>query len=538
MTGRAEAIEKFQALTRQARDGFGENVIDGFTPMDPENRPNPFKAYEGLERVQLPHEFEESTVRAVDVLAGEVDVPPAPLDLQRLAHLLFFCGGVTRTIERATGTSYFRTAPSAGNLHPLETYVVAGAVEGLAPGVYHVDHLTFSLETLRPGDWRAALADAVADEAIATGAASVVTTGITWRTAWKYAERGLRHVYWDAGTSLANLLAVSDATGVATRVDTAFDDDAVARLLGIDGIDEFPVVVVNLGGPVTDPALPPADGSGAVPAALPLSPRPIRFPGAAEAHRAGVLTGASAVAAWRLEAGRRAPDPTPAPERQPAPPPNDGATIEEVILRRGSTRLFRRQAVPRDHFDWPLAVATRPIEGDAWSPGGVLRFLVSVHAVEGIEPARYRFEGGELVAEAKGDEEEVRSRSQALCCDQPLGGDSAYTVYECADLEGALGALGARGYRVAQLEAGVVAGRLHLAAYAAGFGATSLTFFDDEVREAFGTPADCMLVTALGMPDYRSTAGGRPGRTTELKHWSRLMERFTERYNAGREGEG
>ena len=40
-----------------------------------------------------------------------------------------------------------------------------------------------------------------------------------------------------------------------------------------------------------------------------------------------------------------------------------------------------------------------------------------------------------------------------------------------------------RGYRAAQLEGGITGGRLYLAAYAQRFGATGLTFFDDEVTE-------------------------------------------------------
>jgi len=41
-----------------------------------------------------------------------------------------------------------------------------------------------------------------------------------------------------------------------------------------------------------------------------------------------------------------------------------------------------------------------------------------------------------------------------------------------------LGALGARGDRAAQLEAGIVAGRIYLGAYANRYGATGLTFYD------------------------------------------------------------
>jgi nitroreductase len=52
-------------------------------------------------------------------------------------------------------------------------------------------------------------------------------------------------------------------------------------------------------------------------------------------------------------------------------------------------------------------------------------------------------------------------------------------------LQPVLGRLGNRGYRAAQLEASIMAGRLYLAAYAQGVGATGLTFYDDAVVRFF-----------------------------------------------------
>jgi Nitroreductase family len=94
--------------------------------------------------------------------------------------------------------------------------------------------------------------------------------------------------------------------------------------------------------------------------------------------------------------------------------------------------------------------------------------------------------------------ENVNIRS---CYSQALAGDSAFTVYHCAELDAVLTALGPRGYRAAQMEAGIVAGRLNLAAFALGLGASSLTFIDSEVRSRFG--GDCMLVTSMWDPRLR-----------------------------------
>jgi hypothetical protein len=73
----------------------------------------------------------------------------------------------------------------------------------------------------------------------------------------------------------------------------------------------------------------------------------------------------------------------------------------------------------------------------------------------------------------------------------------------------ALSRLGNRGYRAVNLEAGLIGGRLYLAAYAQRFGATGLTFYDAEVVRFFSPHAekkDAIFVTALG----RSVRGGAP----------------------------
>jgi hypothetical protein len=70
--------------------------------------------------------------------------------------------------------------------------------------------------------------------------------------------------------------------------------------------------------------------------------------------------------------------------------------------------------------------------------------------------------------------------------------------------------LGARGYRAAQLEAGIVGGKVYLGTYAHRFGATGLTFYDDEVERFFSPDADgksCVLVVAVGHSS-RLTRGG------------------------------
>jgi SagB-type dehydrogenase family enzyme len=399
---------------------------------------------------------------------------------------------------------------SAGNLHPVEVYVVAADLPGVPAGVHHFAPLDFGLTLLRTGDWRAALASAAAEPDATAEPVYLVLTGIPWRTGWKYGERGWRHLYWDAGTMTANLLAVAGAHGLPARVLVGFADAEVARLVGVDGVEEFPLAVVALGRGAPAPPSPgeplPLEATAA-----PLSARPLVFPLVTEAQRAGDLPDAEAVSAWRSAAegvGEPAGGEVEIPTRTDSPP------IEEIILRRGSTRRMRREPVAREVLAWGMGVAARPVPGD-FVPGArtLLRHWLTVHAVAGVEPGAGRWQARGFQPARRGD---FRAVAQQLCLGQPLGGDSAYAVFHCADLDPLFRALGSRGYRAAQLEAGVAAGRLALAAFTLGAGATGLTFFDDAVSAFFSTPAACMLVTAVGVPAYRSRPGGGPGRPAEL----------------------
>jgi hypothetical protein len=154
-----------------------------------------------------------------------------------------------------------------------------------------------------------------------------------------------------------------------------------------------------------------------------------------------------------------------------------------------------------------------------------------VHGIDGVEPGAYRWRDGDLELVRPG---QFRPLTQQLTLDQPLGGDSAYTAFHCADLDAVLGALGARGYRVAQLEGGIAGGRLSLAAFTLQCGATGLTFLDEPVRRFFATNASCMLVTAVGIPAYRNAPGGQPGAATELRHFGDLMQRLSMQLHRGR----
>jgi len=509
-----EVAALYHRETSQSPRRWPQPSVAGFVPMDPRNRPRPFKRYPQARIRSLPAELPPRGVAAVDVLSGRVPPDGGTVDAEQVARLLFYSAGVVRVAAGVGEEVAFRAAASAGNLHPVEVYIAVGKVAGIPAGLYHFAPDAFGLEELRAGDCREAIAQILAEPDLPASPVVLMLTGIPWRTAWKYADRGWRHVYWDAGTMLANLLAVAEGDQLPARVWLGFVDSALCRLLGIDGRAEFPVAVITVGAGEVAASTSSGPLAGAMPEPAPLSRRQVEFPSITRVQEAGNLPSADRVKAWRTAAVT---GPSHASPTVGAAAASSADPIETVILRRGSTRRMRRVTVPVDLLRWGLAVAGRPVPTDVMAEGSsLLRYEVAVHAVRDVPPGLYHWVEGAAQPYRLMPEGQVRELSRGLCLDQSLGGDSAYTVYACADLESILNRWGDRGYRIAQLEAGIAAGRLQLSAFALDYGGTGLTFFDDDVSAAFGTSAACMLAISIGVPAYRAKPGGPPGRPTRL----------------------
>jgi hypothetical protein len=436
-------------------------VLQDFVANDVATWPPQVKAYApGLPVVALPREWPAVDTPATAVLAGAA-VEPGALDVPSLARLLFLSAGVVRTGARSHGrTALFRAAGSAGGRFPMELYVSARGVSGLADGVHWYDPVEHALMQVGPP---------------AGGeATTLVVTGVPWRTGWRYVERGFRHIYWDSGTMLAQTLALAESSRLRPRLFTRFPDAPVTALVGADGVQEFAVAVVAL--EAGDPAIAPA---GEAVAGV-IDEGAVEFPLITVAQRAG--DGDVLGAPWA------------------APPPLDGTPpdsrdLDAVILERGSTRLMDAAAtVPRDVYAFSLSAALRGID---------VPHFIAVHGVEGVDAGLYRWPDLETPLRR----EPLRQALLKACWDQDLGRDAAFVVMGAADLA----TLDDRGYREAQLAAGIVEGRLHLAAYALGIGASGMTFLDSEIEGLLGAPLAALLFTCVGVPTYRSTAGGRPG---------------------------
>jgi hypothetical protein len=134
---------------------------------------------------------------------------------------------------------------------------------------------------------------------------------------------------------------------------------------------------------------------------------------------------------------------------------------------------------------------------------------IAVHNVDGLAPGLYRWPDLDTPVRAG----ELRDEVYHLCMGQGLGRDAAFVVIAAADL----GDASDREYREAQLAAGLVEGRLHLLAYALGASASGMTFVDGLLPDLLGEPLDGLLLTCVGVPEYASSPGGRPGSPVSVR---------------------
>jgi SagB-type dehydrogenase family enzyme len=211
--------------------------------MDWAHQPDWFKTYPDAPRVRLPDlALDDSGL--FDALARRRSLRaygPEPLALGELGALLWAAAGITARQDDFA----FRTAPSAGGLYPIEHYVVANAVDGLEPGLYHYDVLGRALERLFAGDRRLLVARAALDQPIAAEAQAVfVWTAVLERSRWKYGERFVRYVLLDAGHIAENVALAATALGLGTCQIAAFFDEEAAGILGVDP-DSEPVVYMS-----------------------------------------------------------------------------------------------------------------------------------------------------------------------------------------------------------------------------------------------------------------------------------------------------
>lgn len=475
--------------------------------LDWENKPLQFKIYPTLEVTRLPREARQTGVSALSAIANiEIKSSRAILDLEALAQILFLSAGITKSKRYPGGETFFRAAACTGALYEIELYLVTGELPGLEAGVYHFGVAEFGLRKLREGDFRQILADATGQQrSVSEAPLTIICTGTYWRNAWKYQARTYRHFGWDNGTILANLLAVTSALGVQAKVVAGFLDDQVNRLLDLDTQREVAFSIVAIGSGSKAKSATKAEVAPLGLPVLPLSKTEVDYPLMREMHAASSLATLQEVSTWARKSPRvRAPGAQ--GKTIPLVIPAEGEvandSIEQVILRRGSTRVFAQRPITLEQLSVILDRSTRGIPADFLDPAGsrLNDLYLIINDVQGLPTGAYYYNRPQQQLEIL-RHGNFRKMASYLGLEQQLPGDASVAIFFLADLHRILDRFGNRGYRTAQLEAGMLGGKLYLAAYAHRLGASGLTFYDDDVVRFFSPHAEgksAIFLMAIG----------------------------------------
>ncbi|MFL6507615.1 MAG: SagB/ThcOx family dehydrogenase [Nitrososphaeraceae archaeon] len=511
--------------------------------LDWNNKPRPFKIYTKLPSIFLPSDFSEphidaitciKTVKTINSMTADATNTTNPqLDIRKLAEILFFSAGITREMKYMYGSYYMRAAPATGALYPIELYIVCQDIPGLNAGVYHFCPGDFTLTELRSGDYKAELATAAGDSKnIMTSPITIVFTSIAWRNAWKYEARSYRHWFWDSGVIAANLTATAASSHLQPFLILGFVDDTVNHLLYLDDKKEATIAMAAIGVDLAKHSAVSQQrkeiNSLPLPEILPLSKKgEVDYPEIWKMHRASYLSDSEEVKRW-INCGTELKkeesvqseilDSRPLYPAEPSSQSSLGHSLGEVILLRGSSRKFAKSPISFRQLSTILESSTREVPLDflvenqgktAGTTATTIDIYMIVNEVEGLQRGGYFFNRSTSSIEQL-KSKVPRDMSGYLCLGQPLFSDASVVFFLMTDLPAVLRTCGNRGYRASQFEAGILAGKIYLSAYAQQLGASGSTFFDDAVTEFFSPHAkdkSTMIAVGAGVTGYKARPG-------------------------------
>lgn len=234
--------DRFQQLTKYSRDGLGDGP-------DWSIQPDFYKVYPDVPHVELPKMLNHPACRFHETVVDRRsirDFSSTAVPLDQLSYLLWVSTGIQRIEEGFA----FRTAPSAGALYPIETYLVVNNVKDLDAGVYHYDIQQHRLEELKKGNFCVPIAQAALHQEMCAHAAVVfVWAGVFNRSKCKYGQRAYRYIYLDAGHIAENLALGAVSLGLGSCQIAALYDDEVNSIIDVDGTKESVLYMSVVGVP-------------------------------------------------------------------------------------------------------------------------------------------------------------------------------------------------------------------------------------------------------------------------------------------------
>ena len=168
------------------------------------------------------------------------------LSMEELSFLLWCTQGVKKSFGNITT---FRTVPSAGARHALETFIYVNRVKGLEKGIYGYAPMSHSLfPHIKDPSLDQSLASACYKQMFVVRAAvTFIWVAVPYRMTWRYSERGYRYLLLDAGHVCQNLYLASESIDCGVCAVGAFDDDAMNMILDLDEDASFVIYLASVG---------------------------------------------------------------------------------------------------------------------------------------------------------------------------------------------------------------------------------------------------------------------------------------------------
>jgi SagB-type dehydrogenase family enzyme len=506
--------------------------------VDWEEAPLPYKLYRGLPVFPLSADVPLSLAPDVAAAPGAAEpsdgLPVGEPDLDTIGHFLWYVYGLNQLSHSAlalgeagldSGSMYTprRFVPSGGALYPSELYAYL-KIRDLPRGVYHYDAAHHRLVLLREGDF-----DSYLERALGGGCrvsacfGTLMVSTMFWKNFYKYADFAARLQGLDAGVMIGQALAVAKRFGFGSAVHYQFLDRAVNHLLGLSEREETVFAVV------------------------PLSMQPVsEWFGTGADGPAGVTNGRETVTASalcnelpRLEhhhfvRSRTVKDcPALVELNQAAMLESTGwermAEVGEPVVASGSTVSL--PAVSPLEYDLATACQTRyspgtdfvlgrvdaarlasllhetiaafhyanDLDGVSGRPSSRLSLCACLYGIDGIPDGAYSYEAADHALRLIGSGDHRLWLQQGMT----MHNVNLFQVPICLHVAGDLHhlpSLGMRGYRIQQLEAGILVQRLLLAACALGMGGHPLLGFDATLCDELYNLAEQAKTSLIQVP--------------------------------------
>lgn len=235
--------EEFIRATRYGDTPVSTDAARGITGPPIEDPPHG-------ELIRLPDPSPEEVARidlseAIELRRSVREFSTEDLSLSDLSYLLWCTAGITF----GAGDEAFRTVPSAGCRHAIDTYIVAGRIIGLNPGLYRYIAWDHALEPIAdtPDLIAEVQRSCFSQPFIGDAAVLFIWAAVAYRMTWKYGDRGFRNLFLDAGHICQNLYLAVQAAGCGTCAVGAFQDEKMNAILGLDGVEKFVLYLAAVG---------------------------------------------------------------------------------------------------------------------------------------------------------------------------------------------------------------------------------------------------------------------------------------------------